>query len=568
MLKFEKMRIKKRLTTGFVMVSLITAVSALVAIIAMVIIANRYSYALTNYGFAQGDIGKAMVVFADARSSTRAVISYTDSDIINEAMTTHDEKMANFNEYMTAIESTLTAEDEEAAYEAAMNVAKQYIQIDNQVLALGNTTDSAQSAQAQTMAAEQLDPLYNEVYSNLSNLMTLNVDTGNELSDFCNNLEIILIIVVVLVIAVAIVISVVMGNSVAKGIANPMGELVARLKSFANGDLESDFPTVTSEDEVADMVGEATDMASKLNGIIQDISELLDEMAHGNYAVKSSNANKYVGDFEKILLAMRAMNQQMNETLRHIDVAANQVSAGSTNLSETSQTLAEGATEQAGSVEELQATITDVTEGVHTTAEHVDNSYTQAQQYAKEADRSSKEMKNMVTAMESINETSKKIENIIADIEDIASQTNLLSLNAAIEAARAGEAGKGFAVVADQIRQLAEQSAKSAVDTRQLIEGSIQEISEATKLSENVAATIREVVTGMEQIAESSHKLKEISDEQAASMEQVEIGVNQISVVVQSNAVTAEESAATSEELSAQAASLSDLVGRFTLNKE
>lgn len=568
MLKFEKMRIKKRLTTGFVMVSLITAVSALVAIIAMVVIANRYSYALTNYGFAQGDIGKAMVVFADARSSTRAVISYTDSDIINEAMTTHDEKMANFNEYMTTIESTLTAEDEEAAYEAAMNSAKQYIQIDNQVLALGNTTDSAQSAQAQTMAAEQLDPLYNEVYSNLSNLMTLNVDTGNELSDFCNNLEIILIIVVVLVIAVAIVISVVMGSSIAKGIANPMGELVARLKSFAKGDLESDFPTVTSEDEVADMVGEATDMASKLNAIIQDISELLDEMAHGNYAVKSSNANKYVGDFEKILLAMRAMNQQMNETLRHIDVAANQVSAGSTNLSETSQTLAEGATEQAGSVEELQATITDVTEGVHTTAEHVDNSYTQAQQYAKEADRSSKEMKNMVTAMESINETSKKIENIIADIEDIASQTNLLSLNAAIEAARAGEAGKGFAVVADQIRQLAEQSAKSAVDTRQLIEGSIQEISEATKLSENVAATIREVVTGMEQIAESSQKLKEISDEQAASMEQVEIGVNQISVVVQSNAVTAEESAATSEELSAQAASLSDLVGRFTLNKE
>ena len=174
----------------------------------------------------------------------------------------------------------------------------------------------------------------------------------------------------------------------------------------------------------------------------------------------------------------------------------------------------------------------------------------------------------MVSAMERINETSQKIENIISEIEDIASQTNLLSLNAAIEAARAGEAGKGFAVVADQIRKLAEQSAQSAVDTRQLIEGSLSEITEGNKAAERAAASIEEVVQGVKMIADASKELSVISGEQAQAMEQAEAGISQISEVVQSNSATAEESSATSQELSAQALSMNELVGRFILKDE
>ncbi len=164
-----------------------------------------------------------------------------------------------------------------------------------------------------------------------------------------------------------------------------------------------------------------------------------------------------------------------------------------------------------------------------------------------------------------INETSQNIGNIISEIEDIASQTNLLSLNASIEAARAGDAGRGFAVVADQIRKLAEQSTQSAVDTRQLIEGSLAEVEEGNRAAQRASQSIELIISGIKEIAQSSQELSEISKEQSSAMLQVEQGINQISEVVQSNSATAEETSATSQELSAQAATMNDLVSRFTL---
>ena len=170
--------------------------------------------------------------------------------------------------------------------------------------------------------------------------------------------------------------------------------------------------------------------------------------------------------------------------------------------------------------------------------------------------------------MQRISESSMKIENIISELEDIASQTNLLSLNASIEAARAGEAGKGFAVVADQIRKLAEQSAASAVSTRELIEGSIHDVEEGNKAVALVSETLDEVIKGINAIADTSKSLSENSQSQATAMEQAEQGVNQISEVVQSNSAMAQETSATSEELSAQAETLDNLVRQFTLREQ
>ena len=212
-----------------------------------------------------------------------------------------------------------------------------------------------------------------------------------------------------------------------------MTELGNRLNTLAAGDFATPFPVVEADDEVAVMVREAREMSDKLNVIIDDISYVLGEMAGGNYAVTSSMLDRYTGDFEKLVVAMRGLRNQMTATLRSIAEASNQVSAGASNLAESAQNLAEGATDQAGAVQELQATIVNITETMERSAEDAEESYVQTQKYADEADNSREGMNTVVAAMKKIDDTSKKIGNIISEIESIASQTNLLSLNASIE---------------------------------------------------------------------------------------------------------------------------------------
>lgn len=240
-------------------------------------------------------------------------------------------------------------------------------------------------------------------------------------------------------------------------------------KNFLNNEADEEFAVINQT---------AKEMADSLKLIINDLCWIMAEMADGNFNVNTKIEDKYVGKYVELKNAIRNMNRKINQTLKGVGESSAQVTAGSENLAQSAQDLAQGATEQAGAVEELQATIDTITDQIAKTVDNLEETSRKAERCAEEADTSKVDMHELVEAMNRISETSKKIENIIADIEDIASQTNLLSLNAAIEAARAGEAGKGFAVVAEQIRTLADQSAKSAVDTRELIEGALKEIDE------------------------------------------------------------------------------------------
>lgn len=557
--------IEKSLTKSIFKVSTMAAAAAVLGVIALIVIAGRYSYALKNFGFAQGDIGKAMFEFADLRSSLRAAIGYDDADAINTVVRQHDEGKVLFAQYFAEIEKTIVSEAGRETYDAISAELDAYWKLDGEIMDMGATTDRELCKQAQELALNDLAPMYNSIYSKLDELLEVKVNEGNDLSRTLLILSAILVVAIISVIIIAMVLSVKMGKGISKKIADPLKKLGARLEIFATGDLSSPFPVISTGDEVEDMAKDATDMADNLNIIIKDIGDVLGEMASGNYAVKSKVPDKYTGDFSKLYQSMRGLRDQMQKTLIAIGEASSQVNSGSGDLATASQSLAEGATDQALAVQELHATISDITVAMEKSAESSDESYMKAQRYADDADGSREEMNTMMAAMGRINEASTKIGNIISEIESIAAQTNLLSLNASIEAARAGEAGRGFAVVADQIRELADQSAKAAVDTRELIEGSIKEVAEGNCAAERASNSIAAVVAGIKEIAEFSKDLKVMVQDQSEAMRQAEIGVNQISEVVQSNAATAEEASATSEELSAQATILDELVGQFKL---
>ena len=540
----------------------------MLAAILLFIVAFQYNRVLTYYAFPQGDIGIAMTELADIRSATRGAIGYTDAERIQDMVDLHDEAVANLQAKLPEIEATIVTKSGREDFDNIQAALDNFLEIDQEIINLGATDSQEQSLQAQEMAFNDLGPAYSAVEAGFEKLMQDNIQRGDKTQAVLNVLQIAAILLIVVLLVAAFIIAKKIGNAVAEGIATPLNALAERLERFAQGDLDSPLPAYDSNDEVGDMVRSANDTIGKLTQIMNDMEALLGEMANGNFDIHTSCEEAYVGDFNPLLMAIRDMKVQMDETLKEVKQASEMVSVGAQNLAEASQALAEGATDQAASAEEMQATIDEITNGLSNTVKLTNDAYLEAERVAGNAEGSREEMAVMVEAMNRINETSLKIGSVITEIESIASQTNLLSLNASIEAARAGEAGRGFAVVADQIRTLAEQSAEAAVNTRELIEGSIHEIEIGSKAVEQTEQVIVDVVEAIHNIATSSKGISETAVQQAEAMGQADAGVTRIADIIQTNSATAEETSATSEELSAQASTMDGIVAKFVLTED
>lgn len=384
--------------------------------------------------------------------------------------------------------------------------------------------------------------------------------------DYLYTTRIIMIITVLCLIAACFAAAVV-AFWLANRIGKPIKACADRIELLANGDLKTAVPQVKTKDEVKTLAQATEKIVSNMNGIINDMSWGLGEMAKGNFNIESHAGELYVGDFAPMAQSMYEILNQLTNTLIQINQSADQVADGSTQVASGAQAFSQSAVEQASSVQELAATIDEISVHVNQNAESAEEASKKVSSVGKEMLESNQQMQAMIDAISEISDTSNEISKIMKTIEDIAFQTNILALNASVEAARAGAAGKGFAVVADEVSNLANKASQASKNTSELIQSSIEAVENGTIIANATADFLHAAVEGVNDVVDTINKISAASNEQAQSIMQVTQGVDQISSVIQTNSATAEESAATSEQLSAQAQTLKNLIEQFQLKR-
>ena len=364
--------------------------------------------------------------------------------------------------------------------------------------------------------------------------------------------------------------AVIVGSMISTGIRvliiQPLQGIRMALKELQNGNLDANL-SYQSMDEFGELSNDIREFMSRLEEIIKDENEILAKMGAGNFNVTSKIEEKYQGDFKLILDSMSEIKNQLGSTLSNIQEASVQVNAASEQMALSAQTLAEGSSEQSDSVAGILSMVHDMEEKAASGAEHAEDANDYASDVKHQAIRGNEQMDRMIAEMQIISDTSKEIETIIDSIEEIATQTNLVSLNASIEAARAGETGRGFAIVAEEIGKLATQSADAAANTRDLIQKSISQIERGNEIAKETAEAFAAVNEGIVKVAEMNSLVKEDCEQQAAAVSEINHSVEVISGVIESNSAAAQETSATSQELAAHATTLRSMLGRFRFSK-
>lgn len=384
------------------------------------------------------------------------------------------------------------------------------------------------------------------------------VGAGLYLDDIQAELNAIFYTILIVVVAV-ILFAIALVFFVSRGISGPLNQAVTMLSNLENGRLTSRMKLV-QKDEIGQMANTMDKFADSLQN---DIVASLQKLAQGNLAFDVAPH----GEDDEIRGALKNLGNDMNEIMSQVQIAGEQIASGSTEVSDSSQALSQGATESASSLEEIAASMQELSTQTRMSADGASQASQLAEQARTAADSGSSNMQEMIGAMGDISASGQDIAKIIKVIDEIAFQTNLLALNAAVEAARAGQHGKGFAVVAEEVRNLAARSAKAASETAELIEGSVKKAENGVTIADRTAAGFTEIVESIVKVTDLVSEIAASSNEQAQGISQVTVGLGQIDQVTQQNTASAEEGAAAAEELSSQADQLRQMLARFELKQ-
>jgi len=448
-------------------------------------------------------------------------------------------------------------------YEVANAAWKKYRGASDEILQLSREGKQQEASKLMTGEVYEDYKSFSKKLTILRDKFQVELDQAKTMANVCT--VIIFIVIVAAGLAIAVVTTMI-GKIITNSITEPVKQIDAAVASLRKGELSNvEMLTYESEDELGDTIRNLKEAMGILADYVSEISVEVKAIAQGNLTRNGDDITDFLGDFSELKTSLLYILKRFNSTLTEISNLAEQVSSNSSEVENASKSLADGATEQAGVIEELNATIDTVVDMAEDTAKETQNASARVKASANKANEEKEKMNELLTEMEHITEISKEIGNIITDIEDIASQTNLLSLNASIEAARAGEAGKGFAVVADQIGKLAADSAKSAVNTRDLIDKTLVEIEKGNTITRTTADAFNQIITDMESFAELAENTMEKANSQAESLEQIGQGIEQLSGVVQGNAASSEENTAISINLAEGAAKMHDRVNIFKL---
>ena len=448
-------------------------------------------------------------------------------------------------------------------YDVANAAWDKYRAASDEILKLSREGKQQEASKIMTGEVYQEYKAFTEKLTTLRDEFQAELDRAKTMANVC--IVIIFIVIVAAGLAIAVVTTLI-GKIITDSITEPVEQIEAAVASLRRGELSNvEMLTYESDDELGDSIRNLKEAMGILADYVREISVEVKAIAQGDLTRNGDDITDFLGDFSELKVSLLYILKRFNSTLTEISNLAEQVSSNSSEVENASKSLADGATEQAGVIEELNATIDTVVDLAADTAKETQSASARVKASANKANEEKEKMNDLLTEMEHITEISKEIGNIITDIEDIASQTNLLSLNASIEAARAGEAGRGFAVVADQIGKLAADSAKSAVNTRDLIDKTLVEIEKGNTITRTTADAFNQIIADMESFAEIAQNTMEKANSQAESLEQIGQGIEQLSGVVQGNAASSEENTAISINLAEGAAKMRDRVNIFKL---